>query len=108
LRGVVLFDALYGELDIFADWIARQKSAFFVSSYANTEARNLQLQKTLADRGIPFTTALEPRLEPGSIAFLPGSPDAVHKDFLTRAWVDQPLRDLLGRLRGYARDTRSR
>ena len=34
LRGVVLFDALYGELDTFADWITKQKSAFFISTYA--------------------------------------------------------------------------
>ena len=102
LRGVVLFDALYGELDTFADWISTQKSAFFVSTYAgSTQARNLQLQKMLADREIGFSTELEPRLQPGSIAFLPGSKDAEHKDFLTHAWVDDPLKDLLTRLKGY-------
>jgi hypothetical protein len=109
LRGVVLFDALYGELDIFADWIANRKSAFFVSSYAApTQARNLQLQKILADRAIAFGTDLEPRLSPGNIAFLAGSKDAAHKDFLTHAWVDEPLRDLLARLKGYARDPKTR
>jgi hypothetical protein len=104
LRGVVLFDALYGELDTFADWITRQSSAFFVSTYSpHTEARNLALQKVLAEREIPFTSALEPRLVPGSIAFLPAPKEAPHKDFLTTAWVDYPLRDLLTRLTGYAR-----
>lgn len=102
LRGVVLFDALYGELDTFADWITTQKSAFFVSTYAgSTLARNHQLQKMLADRAIGFTTALEPKLEPGSIAFLPGAEGAEHKDFLTKAWIDEPLKDLLTRLKGY-------
>jgi len=108
LRGVVLFDALYGELDIFADWITTQKSAFFVSTYAgSTEARNLLLQKMLAEREIGFSMELQPRLQPGSIAFLPGSRDAAHKDFLTHAWVDEPLKDLLTRLKGYARDART-
>lgn len=108
LRGVVLFDALYGELDIFADWIATQKSAFFVSTYAgSTEAQNLLLQKMLAEREIGFSMELQPRLQPGNIAFLPGSRDAAHKDFLTHAWVDEPLKDLLTRLKGYARDTRT-
>ena len=108
LRGVVLFDALYGELDIFADWITTQKSAFFVSTYAgSTEARNLLLQKMLAEREIGFSMELQPRLQPGSIAFLPGSRDAAHKDFLTHAWVDEPLKDLLTRLKGYARDYRT-
>src|SRR5690606_30767193 len=82
LRGVVLLDALYGELDTFAHWITSKKSAFFVSSYTrSTAARNLKLQKFLAERHIPFTTRLEPRLEPGSIAFLPAPEDADHRDF---------------------------
>ena len=104
LRGVVLFDALYGELEIFADWITRQKSAFFVSTYSRyTEGRNAQLQKLLTERQIPYTAALPPRLQPGSIAFLPAPKEAHHKDFLTYAWVDDPLKDLLARLRTYAR-----
>jgi hypothetical protein len=104
LLGVVLFDALYGELDMFADWIARQKSAFFISTYSRyTEPRNVQLQKLLAERQIPIATALEPRLWPRSIAFLPAPKEAHHKDFLTHAWVDEPLKDLLARLKGYAR-----
>jgi hypothetical protein len=104
LQGVVLFDALYGEIGTFADWIGRRKSTFFVSTYTHsTEARNLQLQKILSDRQIPFTTELEPRLGPGSIAFLPASKGADHRGFLTYAWVDDPLKDLLGRLRRYAR-----
>jgi hypothetical protein len=104
LRGVVLFDALYGELDTFADWITKQKTAFFVSTYASsTQARNIQLQHMLTERSIGFTTALEPRLEPGSIAFLPASRNAAHRDFLTYAWADEPLKDLLTRLKGYSR-----
>jgi hypothetical protein len=104
LHGVVLFDALYGELDTFADWVARQDSAFFVSTYTHsTEARNNHLQRVLAERNVPFTTALEPRLLPGSVAFLPAPKDADHRGFLTYAWVDDPLKDLLARLRGYTR-----
>lgn len=104
LQGVVLFDALYGELDTFADWITRQTTAFFVSTYTrSTEVRNVHLQKVLAERHVPFTTALEPRLLPGNVAFLPAPKDAGHRDFLTYAWVDDPLRDLLARLKGYAR-----
>ena len=103
LRGVVLFDALYGDLDIFADWVATQKSAFFISTYArSTEARNLQLQQILTEREIPFTTALAPRLQPGDVAFV-GATEAAHKDFLTQAWANDPLKDLLARLRGYSR-----
>ncbi len=104
LHGVVLFDALYGEVGTFADWITTQKSAFFISTYSrSTEGRNTQLQKVLIDRHIPFTTSLEPRLKPGSIAFLPAAKEAHHRDFLTYAWVDAPLRDVLDRLRSHTR-----
>jgi hypothetical protein len=104
LQGVVLFDALFGEVETFADWIARQKSAFFISTYTHhTEGLNTQLQKILEERQIPFTTELDPRLKPGSIAFLPAPKEALHRDFLTHAWVDAPLKDLLARLRSHTR-----
>jgi hypothetical protein len=104
LQGVVLFDALYGEVDIFTSWVARKKTAFFVSTYTpSTLPRNLQMQKLLAERRIPFTTELDPRLEPGSIAFLSAPRNATHHSFLTYAWVDDPLKNLLDRLRRYAR-----
>jgi hypothetical protein len=104
LQGVVLFDALYGEVDTFTNWVSRKKSAFFVSTYTpSTLPRNQQMQKLLTERQIPFTTELEPRLEPGSIAFLPAPKEASHHSFLTYAWVGDPLRDLLERLRRYAR-----
>jgi hypothetical protein len=104
LQGVVLFDALYGEVDIFTSWVARKKTAFFVSTYTpSTLPRNQQMQKLLAERKIPFSTELEPRLEPGSIAFLSAPRNATHHSFLTYAWVDDPLKNLLDRLRRYAR-----
>ena len=104
LQGVVLFDALYGEVGTFRRLDHAQKSAFFISTYSrSTEARNTQLQKLLTDRHIPFTTTLEPRLRPGSIAFLPAPKEAHHQDFLTHAWVDAPLEDLLDRLRSHTR-----
>ena len=86
------------------DALLVQTTAFFISTYTHsTEARNMHLQKVLSERHVPFTTALEPRLLPGSVAFLPAPKDAGHRDFLAYAWVDEPLRDLLGRLKGYAR-----
>jgi len=104
VRGVVLLDALYGELDKFASWIARDRSAFFVSTYlSSTEAKNAQLEHVLAERAVDFDTALEPRLEPGSVAIFPGGEDVKHRDLVTHAWVDNPLADILRRLKGYRR-----
>ena len=48
MRGIVLLDALYAGIDKFADWIADNRSAFFVSSYTPHTARhNADLERTL-------------------------------------------------------------
>src|SRR5262249_16897354 len=74
VRGVVQLDALYGELDKFASWIERDRSAFFVSTYlSSTEARNAQLEHILANREVSYDTSLEPRLQPGSVTIFPGA-----------------------------------
>jgi hypothetical protein len=103
LRGVVLFDALYGELDIFANWIRSDRSAFFVSSYTkSTQIRNMELQRILTGREVAFSTSLQGTLRQGSVTFLPTA-DASHNDFVTHAWVDSPIEDLLKRIKGYRR-----
>jgi hypothetical protein len=40
VRGVVLLDGLYGELDKFANWIAGNRSAFFASIYTRLTKRH--------------------------------------------------------------------
>jgi hypothetical protein len=104
VRGVVLLDALYGEVDKFASWIARDRSAFFVSTYlGSTEGKNAELERMLAEREVAFDTALEPRLEPGSVTIFPGGADLKHRDLVTHAWVEYPIADLLRRLNQYRR-----
>jgi hypothetical protein len=103
LRGVVLFDALYGELDTFAGWIVKERSAFFVSSYTNsTRGQNMELQRILVEREVAFSTSLQGNLRQGSVMFL-ATADAKHNDFVTHAWVDSPIEDLLKRISGYSR-----
>jgi len=100
LKGVLLFDALYGEADTFADWILRQKTRiFFFSAYsASTRAQNLDLQRRLNETGISTQQQLPPRLVPGGIVFLSASDSAVHNDFMSQAWTAQPLAAVLARL----------
>ena len=51
VHGVVLLDALYAGIDKFADWIADNRSAFFVSSYTPHTARhNVDLEQLLSER----------------------------------------------------------
>ena len=105
LRGVVLLDSLYGEMDKFEQWIlGDRKRRFFVSGYlGSTRNRNLQLQRFLSDKRIPYNMALEDRILPGSITFIPGTHGERHNDYVTRAWVPNPLSDVLDRLAEYPR-----
>jgi hypothetical protein len=107
IRGVVLLDALYGELDKFASWIERDRSAFFVSTYlGSTEGKNAQFEKILAAREVSYDTRLEQRLEPGSVTIFPGatgSTDVTHRDLVTHAWTEYPIADILRRMRQYQR-----
>jgi len=104
VRGVVLLDALYGELDKFEDWITTTNSGFFISAYLNsTRARNLEFQHRLAERNVPLARSLEDRLRPRSVTFIAGGPDEHHRDFVTQAWTTFPVKDVLSRLPEYSR-----
>jgi hypothetical protein len=104
LRGVVLLDAAYGDMGVFADWIARSPKAFLLSTYTgSTEGRNRELKALIEARGVKTLDAVPPRIEPGHVAIVPAASDATHHDFLLRAWTDNPLRDFLARVRGYPR-----
>lgn len=105
LRGVVLLDSLYGELDKFEEWITSDRSAFFVSAYlGSTRARNLQLEQTLRERNIEVTESLDRQLQPGTVAFIEGDTrEENHRDFVNRAWAAGPIADILKRLPEYRR-----
>lgn len=98
VRGIVLLDGLYGDFDKFVQWMARDRTAFFVSAYTGSTERNHdELRALLAERGIEVEDELPNRLKPGSVVFL--SATAVnHRDFVTRAWTDKPVADILRRL----------
>jgi len=103
MRGVILLDALYGELDKFEKWIIGDRyRRFFVSGYlGSTRAR--KLQQMLDNRGIKYRMALDDRIRPGSITFLPGRNGENHHSYVTKAWTDNPLADILNRLPEYRR-----
>ena len=99
LRGVVLLDALYGEFGKFADWIKEHRSAFFISAYANsTRAKNAEFERALAEQDIPVKTHLEQNIGQGSVTFISTGTDTLHRDFVTHAWTEHPIKDLLQRL----------
>jgi hypothetical protein len=100
IRGLVLLDALYGGTGKFADWIAQNRSTFFVSSYTpHTADRNVYLERLLRQRGVPCSSELRNEHLRGMVAFLPTG-DISHRDFVTHAWADNPIKDILVRMDG--------
>ncbi len=104
VHGVVLLDALYGEIDTFASWISSRDKAFFLSAYANsTRARNSELADMLKGKDVAVSTTLKGALRGGSVTFISTDPETEHRDFVTKAWAHHPIKDLLQRLRVEAR-----
>jgi hypothetical protein len=103
VRGVVLLDSLYGDLDKFARWIEDDPSAFFVSVYlGSTRTQNAKLEGILATHDVDVSPEIGHRLAVGGVAVVPGG-DVRHRDLVTHAWVDYPIIDLLKRLPEYRR-----
>jgi len=98
LKGVVLLDGLYGRLDQFANWMERDRSAFFINAYAGASpTRNsARLMAMLKERGIRYSTRLDPQLKRGSVTFLAAKKR--HRHYVTNAWVRHPVSDVLRRL----------
>jgi hypothetical protein len=98
VRGLVLLDALYGGTGKFADWIAENRSTFFVSSYTpHTAQRNAYLERLLRNRSVPYSSELRYSHLQGMVTFLPAG-DISHRDFVTHAWADNPIKDILVRM----------
>jgi hypothetical protein len=98
VRGLVLLDALYAGIDKFGDWIAHNRSAFFVSSYTpHTAHHNADLEHLLDQRSVAYGSELRRNHLQGMVTFLPAGPIS-HRDFVTHAWADNPVKDILARM----------
>lgn len=102
LRGIVLMDSLYGELEHFENWIVSNRRGFFISGYlGSTRARNLELQRDLTDKGIKIAKSLDGPIKPGSVVFIAGHSEDSHRDYVTQSWSIDPIADILNRLPEY-------
>jgi len=100
VRGVVLLDGVYGQLDKFATWIENNPSSFFISSYTHlTKRRNDELEHMLAEHDVAFSRELKPDRGRGGAVFV--AADVPHRDYVTHAWVDYPIKDIVSRLGDY-------
>lgn len=100
IAGVLLFDALYGDVEKFASWFIAHRAAAFLMSAHSTSSRagNLELITKLAEAGIRAKTAAPRILKPGTVAIFDAGAGLSHGDFMQRAWVDDPLAWALARI----------
>jgi hypothetical protein len=69
-----------------------------VSSYTpHTKQHNVDLEHLLNERSVPFGSELKRDHLQGTVTFLPAG-DVSHRDFVTHAWADNPVEDILVRL----------
>jgi hypothetical protein len=96
VRGVFLLDAVYGELDKFASWIENNRSGFFVSAYTRyTQRHDRELMQMLKDKGIAISDEMDGPLRPGSVVFVKTPDGVTHRDYVTHAWTENPVKEVL-------------
>ena len=104
IMGLVLLDALFGETDQYVDWIRQShRGTFFFSAYSEAaEDENTSVRRQLDAERIAYSTAPPRALRPGGVTFL-ATPGLDHRDYVTKAWVNDPLTWLFNRVPGLAR-----
>jgi len=96
VRGVVLLDAVYGELDKFVSWLENHRSSFLISSYTHyTARRNRELMSMLRRKGVAVSEGMDRPLRPGSAAFVETDEGVTHRDYVTHAWTQDPIKEVL-------------
>lgn len=96
LAGIVLLDALFGEVDRYASVLASARPAFASAYSASSQGPNARLRTLLAERGIAAGEGVPAALGPGVTTFIPALASP-HGDFATQAFAADPLKVLLGR-----------
>jgi hypothetical protein len=101
VTGVILLDAVYGELEKFASWIENNRTGFFVSSYTRyTKRRDQELMAMLREKGISYREDMDAPLRPGSVVFVQTRDGVTHRSYVTQAWTEHPVKDVLVKMAG--------
>jgi hypothetical protein len=107
VAGVILLDAIYGELDKFATWIENNRGGFFVSSYTRyTKRRDQELMAMLREKGISYREDMDGPLRPGSVVFVQTRDGVTHRSYVTQAWTEHPVKDVLIKMASAPASTR--
>jgi hypothetical protein len=51
--------------------------------------------QTLREKGIAISNHMDGPLRPGSVVFLETPDGVTHRDYVTRAWTEHPVKDVL-------------
>ena len=65
---------------------------------AHNKNRDDELEKMVREHGIAAVHELNGPLKPGSVAFLATRDGINHRDYVTRAWTQHPVRDILDKI----------
>src|SRR3974390_1829814 len=96
VRGVVLLDAVYGQLDKFASWVENHRSGFFVCSYTHyTAPHDRELMHMLREKGGGVSQTIDAPLRPGSVVFVETGEGITHRSYVTQAWTKNPIEQVL-------------
>ena len=100
VRGVILFDGVYGNEDKFASWIEDNRSrAFFFSAYSQSSKDSNDKIRALLDADhVAYSQGEPDSLAPGVVSFLDAGQNLNHLDFVTQAWTSDPLKEILSRV----------
>ncbi|MBF0295013.1 MAG: hypothetical protein HQL96_07460 [Magnetococcales bacterium] len=94
LQGVILLDALYGDLDKFDRWLRRPGRKFLVNLHAaSTTPISLEFQQKLQARGQPWSDSLQRVSRAKSIHFLAVA--TPHEQVCQQGPPPWPLREIL-------------
>ena len=95
---LVLLDALYGDVDKFADLDRGQPRRFFPERLHGQyhPAQNTELMQILDEREISYVTEMPQRNRRDNVVFLATS-GTRHNDYVTAAWAANPIKDVLQR-----------
>lgn len=106
ILGVAVLDGIYGDQKRFAEWIARNPRSFFVVAYGpSSQDGTAELARLIAEQQVAVSIALGPELRDG-VTLMQVPQTVVHNDFVTSAWIERPLRDLMRRVPGFPRQAK--
>jgi hypothetical protein len=103
VRGVVLLDAMYGEIDRFVDYVEKiRPPVFFITAHGDSSRDgNDAFEQEMNEAKLRYSTTLPKYFARGGAYVIDAGSVVKHEDFVTAAWVENPITWILSRIPGY-------